>query len=224
MRQDALLSKNSLKKIGHFEYLFVALILSTLIKPFFKGFVGIQILTNLLLTFVFLAAIFTVVRTRKIFYISLAVVIPAITTTWAAYFFPFFSIIVISDIFSLIFFVYTIFLMLIYLLRQERITRNVIMCAMSAYFMMGFMWSTAYFLLETISPGSFNLVNSKDMASELIYFSFVTLTTLGYGDITPLSAQARSLVVVETVIGQMYVAILIARLVGIQTTQTAGKK
>jgi len=58
----------------------------------------------------------------------------------------------------------------------------------------------------------------------LYFFSFVTLTTLGYGDITPVSAPARSLAMVEAIVGQMYLAVLIARLVGIHISQSMMKK
>jgi len=216
--------EKSMAKIGHFEMLFVALLLALIIKPFFKGFVGIQILTNLLFTIVYIAAIFTVIQTPKIFRFSLAVVIPTVAVTWLSYLVPSYLLILGERILNLIFFAYTGALLLLYLSREEYITRNVIMCAMSTYLVMGFMWASAYILLESLYPGSFQLVHKNDPSGDLLYFSFVTITTLGYGDILPLTMKARALVVVETVLGQMYVAVMIARLVGIQIAQKMAEK
>ena len=76
-----------------------------------------------------------------------------------------------------------------------------------------------------MQPGSFSvaepltaqaLTSLQEQASILLYFSFVTLTTLGFGDITPLTSAARSLCWLEAVVGQMFIAILVARLVGLQ--------
>ena len=216
---QTLFGKKALKNLGHFEYLFLALILSVLIKPFFKGFIGIQILTNLLLTIIYLAAILTVSNTPKILKLSIALAVPPILFTWLSYFVPGKVINIISLVFSLLFFIYTIFLMLLYLVRQKRVTRSVIMCAMSTYFLMAIMWATAFLLLESVLPGSFQNINIKDPAADFFYFSFVTITTLGYGDILPFTAKAKALIITETILGQLYVAIMIARLVGIQISQ-----
>lgn len=67
-----------------------------------------------------------------------------------------------------------------------------------------------YDLVETLAPGSFN--GSQELQWEqLLYFSFVTLTTLGYGEITPVTGQAQSIVIIETTMGVMYMAVLVAR-------------
>ena len=76
-------------------------------------------------------------------------------------------------------------------------------------------------VLERLSSGYFKMVT--DLGSnnnELFYFSFVTLTTLGYGDVTPLSEPARVLSLLEAIVGQMFLVIMIARLVGIQISQS----
>ncbi len=216
---NSLFGKKSVKGVRHFGYLFAALILTVLIKPFFKGFIGIQILTNILLTIIYLAAIFTVSETPKLFKLSIIITVPTILFTWLAYLYPVRVLDITEKILSLLFFAYTVFLMLVYLIRQERVNQSVIMCAMSNYFLMAIMWASAFLLLETLLPGSFHNLNAKDTKGDFLYFSFVTITTLGYGDILPLTAKAKALVVVETILGQLYVAIMIARLVGIQIAQ-----
>jgi hypothetical protein len=87
------------------------------------------------------------------------------------------------------------------------------------------MWAFVFFLLEDLQPGSFQV--GEGLTTDLrnfIYYSFVTQTTLGYGDITPVTPPARSLSVLNAIIGQLYVAILIARLVGIYIARTSKKQ
>ena len=96
------------------------------------------------------------------------------------------------------------------------INANRLVGAICVYLMLGVIWALAYSLVELAAPGSFGGVTAGQDAgwdSEWLYFSFVTLTTLGYGDILPLSALARALAYMEAVTGQFYVAILVAGLV-----------
>ncbi|HWB49331.1 MAG TPA: potassium channel family protein [Stellaceae bacterium] len=86
--------------------------------------------------------------------------------------------------------------------------------------MIAMFWAFIYSLLESFSPGSFNIPREnisipQNMFYNLLYFSFTTLTTVGYGDITPVSGQARSLVMIEQFGGVFFVAVLIARLAGL---------
>jgi hypothetical protein len=84
------------------------------------------------------------------------------------------------------------------------------------YLLLGVIWAVAYTMLEMISPGSFGgftPLEGRGWDSEWLYFSFVTMTTLGYGDILPISATARALAYMQAIFGQLYVAILVAGLV-----------
>lgn len=98
-------------------------------------------------------------------------------------------------------------------LRQSRVTADGVAAACCVYLFAGLGWGNAYRLVELARPGSF----STDVTGSfgLVYFSFMTLTTTGYGDISPVSVSARSLAVLESVIGQLYLAVLVARLVGL---------
>ncbi len=116
--------------------------------------------------------------------------------------------------------------------RPGRITFHRLQGAIVVYLLMGWIWGYAYSLLELHQPGSFRLAESTATAEssrdttgpaetegsihELTYFSFVTLTTLGYGDVAPLSPAARSLAVLEALTGQLFLVILISRLVSLQ--------
>lgn len=93
---------------------------------------------------------------------------------------------------------------------------NNIIGAICIYLLLGVMWSFFYVLVNILLPGSFNISISGspfEQAQDFLYYSFVTLTTLGYGDITPIRDTARALSVIEAILGQFYIAILVAGLV-----------
>lgn len=112
-------------------------------------------------------------------------------------------------------------------LTAERVTLDILIGAASVYLFVGVLWGAMFALLEYLFPGSFEL--PKDILgagpaallplrrdSAILYFSFETLTTLGYGDIVPLTPPARFLAILEALIGQLYLAVLVGRLVSLQ--------
>ena len=102
------------------------------------------------------------------------------------------------------------------------ISANRIVGAIAVYLLLGVLWAIAYTLLELNWPNSitgFEMGGRTQWDSEWLYFSFVTMTTLGYGDIAPVSAIARVLAYMQAVFGQFYIAILVAGLVSAYITQ-----
>ncbi len=100
---------------------------------------------------------------------------------------------------------------------SEEINANRIIGAVCVYLLLGVIWAVAYTVLHMFSPGSFQGFVPKGgegWNSEWLYFSFVTMTTLGYGDISPVTATARALAYMQALFGQLYVAVLVAGLVG----------
>jgi len=96
------------------------------------------------------------------------------------------------------------------------ISPNRLVGAVCVYLLLGVIWAIAYTILEMVSPGSFGgfvPLQGRGWDNEWLYFSFVTMTTLGYGDLLPVSATARALAYMQAVFGQLYVAILVAGLV-----------
>jgi hypothetical protein len=101
-------------------------------------------------------------------------------------------------------------------LRSGPITFHRIQGAVAAYLLLGVIWAYAYALVGLLRPGAFSgPVNPSDGPRALFYFSFVTLATLGYGDVLPVHPAARSLATLEAVTGTLYLAILLARLVSL---------
>jgi hypothetical protein len=107
------------------------------------------------------------------------------------------------------------------------ISRNRLIGAVCLYLLFGVIWAVAYSVLDLVSPESFRGFSPLDdpgWDSEWLYFSFVTMTTLGYGDISPVSATARALAYLQAVFGQFYVAILVAGLVGAYISRSDNRK
>jgi voltage-gated potassium channel len=105
---------------------------------------------------------------------------------------------------------------------DPEISANRIVGAIAVYFLMGVLWAIAYTLVELNSPNSitgFEVAASAQWDSEWLYFSFVTMASLGYGDIAPVSAIARVLAYMQAVFGQFYIAILVAGLVSAYISQ-----
>jgi hypothetical protein len=106
-----------------------------------------------------------------------------------------------------------------------RVTYHRIVGAVSLYLLIGVIFAGLFAILGRLIPHAFSgleLADNPALASNVIYFSFVTLTSIGYGDILPVHPIARSLSNVETIIGQLYPATLLARLVSLQLVGTAG--
>ncbi|HOK28468.1 MAG TPA: ion channel [Methanomassiliicoccaceae archaeon] len=118
----------------------------------------------------------------------------------------------------------TIFLFLS-LFKRKEVTTTTLWEAVTVYILIGMTWASVYTILEIIYPGSF--VDSANPSESMnfhtsMYYSFVTLATLGYGDIVPVTQEARGLVIVEVLTGVLYMAILISRLVGTWRRHTNG--
>jgi voltage-gated potassium channel len=99
-----------------------------------------------------------------------------------------------------------------------KVDRNLLFGAMCVYLLMGLIWAILYGLIFQFLPGSFNGIqgiDGKAPMDSLLYFSFVTLASLGYGDITPVAPLARTLAYLEVIAGQLYIAIMLAGLVGL---------
>jgi hypothetical protein len=119
---------------------------------------------------------------------------------------------------ALLLFAYTTIFVLWRVLRSERVTGDTLCGAIAVYLMIGLTWSLGYVLLEYLQPGSYQLAASatrRATGKDLLYFSYVTLATLGYGDVVPVTDGARSLAVLEGLCGTIYMAILVARLIGL---------
>lgn len=96
----------------------------------------------------------------------------------------------------------------------SRITLEILVAAISGYLLMAFIGSLVYLFIEMIAPGSFfGVANDETITRDLIYFSFATQMTIGYGDMIPISSAARTVAVIQGLVGQFYMVIVMAVLI-----------
>jgi hypothetical protein len=130
-----------------------------------------------------------------------------------------------------LFLLYTTVTVLLRVFAEETVTTDTLSAALCVYLLMGYLWGSLYGLLFLLTPGGFQLpvgwtpAREQGIATDvpmnlMTYFSFTTLTTLGYGDVLPISGSARAAVILEAVLGHFYLAVLVARLVGLHIAGT----
>ena len=201
-------------------WLVVSLFFSLLILPLLEGLRVGRTLSVLGLTATFLlSAIATQARVRVL---SMALMVVALPAAWATLFVDWTSIFVAHCLLGSLFFWMAGGVILASTLRTRTVTVDSVYRAISAYLLFGLAWALTYWAIFTISPDAFSLparngdavtIATSNDFSQFVYYSFVTMATLGYGDMTPLARTTRTLSWVQTVTGQFYVAIVIAWLV-----------
>ena len=212
-------------RMGRFLFLFISIILMMVLRPLLGGVGRLTILTDIFFGAVLISGLWAVSQKRRVFLVALLMAIPAVVLGWVPHFVELPLLWILSRVFLAIFFVVMVVFLLSHIRRAKEVTADLIMGAASTYFLMGFLWAFIFFFIETVSPGSFRLEGSPaDMESQLIYYSFVTLTTVGYGDVTAASMIARSYSVLEAIIGQLYLTVLVAGLVGLHISQSTERK
>lgn len=205
--------------------LLISLVVLFICAPFVEEFNGGDIVVTGLFSLVLLAGVLAVADRKRVFVFAIVLVIPAIVGRWINHFSP---DVVSAAVFltaGLILIAFVVANLLRFVLRAPLVNVEVLCASIAAYLMLGLMWAMAYWLVDQITPGgafSFNTKGPRSMKGFTgFYFSFVTLTTVGYGDITPVSRAARWLAAMEAVTGSLYIAVLIARLVSLYSTSKA---
>ncbi len=197
-----------------------ALLLLVIFNIFFIPFFPIEwhrFLYSLCFTFIFLLSALALGKDRsKVFYIAITVII----IEWLSELLNLSILKTVSLLSNIIFFDLIVVLFIMQIARAKTVTPQVIMESINGYLMLGMSFSILIALVCVIDPNAFSfkhLAETTDSSisyvSNYIYFGFVTLSTLGYGDVVPLTSAARSLSIFTSITGQMYVAIIIAALV-----------
>ena len=205
-------------------FILLVLILSTIVlTPFLDHFLETRILMDIFLTVLFFSIIFAIKSKRSHLIIASILVLPLILSTWSIYFYDSTQTSIFTRIFGAMFFGYTVIIILQMIARSTDITRETIFASVVAYLLIALMWAFFYMILEMVVPGSFSFPGKSIRAEtmQFEYFSFITITTLGYGDITPLTNRASALTLLEAIIGQIYLVVLVAWLVGMYVSRKA---
>jgi hypothetical protein len=226
---DAQALKTSLAMTSQYKYemLLAAQILLSVISPLFSATAASNIIVDIAISAVYVAAIYVVSNTRKHVLIGLALMVPSFALLWISEIVQIQLLELIALTGAVMFFSYIAWLILSDILHARLVTFDIIAGGISVYFFFGNICGLIYAIIARVDPNAFLIPETTasfiaDNISEVgsaMYFSFVTLTTLGYGDITPINAVARSLAYLEAATGQIYLTVLIASLVGMHISR-----
>ncbi|NGX39430.1 MAG: hypothetical protein KR126chlam1_00759 [Chlamydiae bacterium] len=204
--------------VGDFKQLLIFLLLLFVFRPYNIGIDYIAI-WHLFFTGVLLAAIFNCHHSRGVQIIALILGLPTFIVNWWSLFRPTELLFVLGFSLSLLFLVFAIFSLMSKVL-LGKVTADILRGTICVYFMIGFAFALLFTLMEFLEPGSFNGLTERislfphgHYHSEMVYFSFITLLAIGYGDITPAGDLGQMFAVLEGIIGHFYLAIIVARIV-----------
>ena len=208
-------------KEQRFLFLLVSILLLLLISPILKGFVHIRILLDIFFSMVFIFSVEAIRQDRKHLIIAIVLALPMLFSMWVSLFIEISVLSITGNFFGISFFIFMIITIMTHIFHQDRINREVIFSAVVVYLLMGVLWAFVYGAVEQIQPNSFSVSIDTigDQRYLFLYYSFVTLTTLGYGDISPITPVASSMAILEAIIGQLYLVVQIAWLVGLRVSQ-----
>ena len=186
-------------------------------------------------TLMLLSAVYAIGQRRRTVFAALSLAVPAILLSMLNVLLNWQGIVIAYHLLGILFLGYTVVVILVFLSREQRVTFNMIFASLCVYLLLGVLWAEVYSLLEVLEPKSFVFVYAEEPSGRSmrfggertvfpLYFSLVTMTTLGYGDIVPMSSAARMFAAVQAVTGQLYLTVLVARLVGLHISQGSKRR
>jgi len=202
-----------------YEFLLAGLLIFVAVIPIADQFLGDAgyVASRLAYVALLLLGAASLRPSRRWFVAGIGLAAVGVAGNLAALVWPSTALIVAATITFVAFAILIILLALADVLFRGRADAHKIVGAVCIYLLVGVVWMLLYNLAETIVPGSFEGLGGtlhRERVTELLYYSFVTLSTLGYGDISPVGPLARVLAWSEAVFGQLYLTILVAALVG----------
>lgn len=214
-----------------FLFLLVSLLLLFFFYPFVQRSHAGTLILDIIFLVILLASIFAISERKKVFVISLLLALAAFGSTVLNYFLMSVPLRLFTISAYGLFFVLMAVTILSNIMKAKKVSIETIYASICVYLLLGVIWTMLFSVIEIIEPGSFlsggapfvdfhGDIVKRNVIAKFIYFSFVTLTTLGYGDIIPVSPQALALSSLEAVVGQLYIAVMIAGLVGIRIAQS----
>ena len=188
--------------------------------PILNRFVAARIFLEIFLTAIVISMAYTISRKKGYLIAGVLLAVVTLATLWSQYFYPNRSIAAIGMIAGALFIGGVIIGMLSFVIKSAEVNREIIYAAILLYLMAALMWAFVYTFLELIDPASFNIDLGRPEGHLLVfqYYSLVTITTLGYGDITPVTEVAKAFSVLEAVVGQLYLVVAVAWLVGMHVS------
>jgi len=210
---------------NNFYFLFAGLLILLGIAPLLDGAPNSRALIQLAFTAMIVVGAFDLVDDGRWFYLGLALA-GAGLASGLGFYHTGFALLGVIDLLAILGFCLLAVAIKLrrVLLSSGAITLNRVVGALCLYLLLGVIWAIMFEFVELARPGAFDYHGQQvgEPIEQMLYYSFVTLTTLGYGDIAPIDPVARTLSYLEAVIGHLYVAVLVAGLVGRRVSERVG--
>jgi voltage-gated potassium channel len=210
--------------LGRHSAMLVSLVVLLCALPLGQAFVGESTRFSLLLALVLIAAVVVNSQQRSIFVIALMIGFGSVIGIGYAAYFDSHLVRIVSETLGLTLLGFTTLVMFNSLIQTDRVSQDAVVGGICVFLLIGLCFALVFILMTDLNPGALELGNeaivrsnadSSAHATLLLYFSFVTLTTLGYGDVSPVGDMARMFAVAEALIGQLYLVVFLARLVAL---------
>jgi len=206
-----------------FAALLIALLALIGIYPIFEGRVWGGLLMEIMLSLILLSSVLTLMENRRTMVAGLILLAPPLTLNWISHYNNSLIITSLMSYTTIVFMLFVVIMIGRTILNKPQVTRDSIFGALCIYLLLGIVWALVYSIIELHNPGSLSIdaaiasgtIDSKFGQGFLsfLYFSYVTMTTLGYGDVSPVTPVVQSLSILQAIVGQFYVATVIASLV-----------
>lgn len=198
----------------------IAIVAFCVTLPFIEPLRSGPLIESILFTLVLISGIMAVSDKWRNVWISLVLAVPTLFGRWLNHYRPDLMPPELFLIGGILFVLWVIVYLLRSVLTASSVTTEVLCASLAAYLLLGLLWTLGYWLVAELIPNAFAFSTGDKtlQGSNGLYFSFITLATVGYGDITPVAKVARMLAAAEAMTGLLYVAVLIARLVSLQET------
>ena len=211
-----------LRRYGTVELL-LAITAMFVLLPFVEQLQSGALIESILLSIVLISAVLAVAGEKRVLIVALILALPTLLARWVHHFRPDLLPPEIFLVGGIALVVLVIASLLRFVMTASSVTTDVLSAGVSAYLLLGVAWTFGYWLVAEVIPDAFafNASIKGEMSIkgfDGLYFSFITLTTVGYGDISPVSKVARMLAATEAITGPLYLAVLIARLVALRPT------
>lgn len=218
--------------LHRFAVLFVLLFCVLLIPSYFEESLWMVEVWHGLFTLVLLWALYTVAGSRRVLILAALLLVPTISSTWLAGPEQARHLAYLDNFTNIVYFGLICVFLARYIFTTRRVTQEVIFAAMCFYMILAVLWAAIYTSLELFYGDAFMYqgqlaeeagVGLDNLFQQMTYYSFVTLSTLGYGDIIPVHRVAQNWAIMEAMIGQFFIAVVMARLVSIYTVDRQGE-
>jgi hypothetical protein len=205
--------------------LLVALGCLFVVTPFIEELPRGDLIEAVLVTLVMIFSVHAVSREPRTLILAIILGAPAVAGKWINRMWPDLLPPAWFLVPAFIFFIFVVAHLVSFIVRSPRVDTDVICAGVAGFIMLGLVWAPLYLLAAQLNPEAFVLSSGGKLDGfSAFYLSFITLCTVGYGDVTPVSKVARMLAVIEAITGIFYMAVLISRLVSIYSSAPASDK